>query len=1526
MDNRSRFGRMGWWSRAVGASVLVLTATVLPACGGGGSGGFQGSTPSLSLGSTLLPLLASGQPLAGDGYALPIQGGCGGPYTVRLISGQLPSGISIDDRQANIEGPGVPASHRHHLVGTALEDGSFSFRLEILDRGCKPSVSMAADFTWNVSQGGVTIVDATPPSIPVALYNDPFKYNDVDALDKTVYGDFTSITFVVAGGVGPYTCAIIDDPTDPDDDSGLPFGVVMPPASCSIVGSPQQVGDGGKPFRFTVRAMDSVGQTATRKFQWKIDTPPMIVGSADITDGTAGSPYGDAIQIVDGVPPFKFELTADLPTDLDNTSAAWVYNPPAAPTFPSLSGFTVAPTGEAANKLTAASYPAPAALGPYYPAPPEGLFIVEDGGQAGSLTGVPRRFGSFTINVHAYSATVPNERGQHAFAQFGFDIAPGVPLAMVDTFVVDGNGSNTFLAPTPDGVATLPEFEVLQPRTTQMVAEGGVPFDGYTDAPHASQRSIDFGEVAGTYDWSVSSWDSRGEGWHPGNVPPGRPTGINADITGRIFTTSGGVDLQRQGRQVIEVTVSDRRLPAPQTDVHEMALSVGPDVLIITESRQSCVITTGSTYDSTSHNDSMFIKRMQVVNNSAQVSPLDATDLATSHIVPAAANLNALTNPLGRLLSGVGKPTYTGTGRDGAGADILRVVVNATGWWDDSFQLNPRAARAFSHADADKCYLEYYGDYYTYGAQPDASAVALPDITDGAVVHQPGLGVYTNGGKLYAFENDSHFGVFIIREDGKIYVPFAMQKGTWQGFGDNITSTLQGTGAGAPTDSQMRTISFGISPNGRFGVMKIMASPTNYNETGSQSRVVLLDLAGDKAFSGDTYRLVAMPTTAGRIMADTLTLTNEYLYGILDRSNGGYPYGWLQNNVWRESILAGTGTASFAPGLPSNTASTYLSLPYHNSGTYTYLGGTWNGTTVYTTYYTYSGGDHKNMYEDGTAPIPFRVSADGTTCALMCGPYDGVVLGTTPFMYRAYVDKNGAGFQLASSTNRRAPYGGARAHRLRFGTAYYGLAGLAQWGKHEGPSGNLELSDDGNRLAYGVSEAANLSSGTYYSTYQVYYNLNWRLARMNVWVSSTTNGWASYSETSPTATYFGGSHYWRFGGLSFSRDGDRLFFFGGISQKDAQSTSDTYAYSTGVYNASAWVTGTYYMYDFSSPAQVRSILPTSAGGTGSNTYTGSQPFNPTAGALTTNWGVVAPYGGFWSQDGRFLYVNTGHPMTSSDGTCHRLIGINTTGAAINGKQANTGFEVGSWPTQRGLLNNYSTGGMYYGGMLPYLTPGGSHQLARVKMAEDTGVVFFASHSGRYSGAPSTSYGAVHTQYYSSSYCLDAGHVECFASNVGGDLQRLTQFSNDGTLTSPRGRGITFIEVTDAGDRLVFIYSNGASGGPNENYRYASKEGVCYVSNIQLNPVTGQLVTRTQTLLEGNEGGAGQVGGSTGRAGGSLAFGTDGQRVFYSFGPNATDENQRTFVGPRVDGAGQVDAATTTRYGTGNRGLILHAGR
>jgi len=230
-------------------------------------------------------------------------------------------------------------------------------------------------------------------------------------------------------------------------------------------------------------------------------------------------------------------------------------------------------------------------------------------------------------------------------------------------------------------------------------------------------------------------------------------------------------------------------------------------------------------------------------------------------------------------------------------------------------------------------------------------------------------------------------------------------------------------------------------------------------------------------------------------------------------------------------------------------------------------------------------------------------------------------------------------------------------------------------------------------------------------------------------------------------------------------------------------------------------------------------------------------------------------------------------------------------------------------------------------MYTYIGPYGVQALARIKMAEDTGVVYFGSHGQRYTYNTSTSYPNVYQVAYASNYALDAGHIECFSSNVGGALQRLTPFTNDGSITSARGRNLQFIEVNEAGDRLIFHYNTGNTGGTSEYLNNLSKEGVGYISDIQLHPMTGALLSSSFAMLEGTTGSqTGQVGSSQGRAGGSVAFGTDGQRVYYSFGPNASNENARFVVAPRIDGDGNVDGSTTTRFGTGSRDAILHASR
>ena len=245
------------------ACFAVLALVLAAGCGGSGQGLRLPDNPLVITSSTLPPTL-SGELVD---FEIPLSGGCEPKdYVVEVIDGHLPDGVGT------VQGPVAK------LEGYALVSGIFPFTIKITDVSCEPFYTTTQSYVWEIGDGPLAIVDANPGVIPVADYTDLQKYPDVDALQTVIYNQFSTIQFIVAGGVPGatgYTCAIVDDPNDPDDGQA-PLGVGMAPNSCSLVGAPNQVLPGGVPFRLTIRATDSVGNTVERKFQWKVDTPPQI--------------------------------------------------------------------------------------------------------------------------------------------------------------------------------------------------------------------------------------------------------------------------------------------------------------------------------------------------------------------------------------------------------------------------------------------------------------------------------------------------------------------------------------------------------------------------------------------------------------------------------------------------------------------------------------------------------------------------------------------------------------------------------------------------------------------------------------------------------------------------------------------------------------------------------------------------------------------------------------------------------------------------------------------------------------------------------------------------------------------------------------------------------------------------------------------------------------------------------------------------------------------------------------------------
>ncbi len=1516
--------------------LIAVTLIALPACGSGK--GFRAAlNPLVITSASLPPGLESGQQFD---FEIPIDGGCGGPYVVQVISpgvnGGMPDGIATDDTADP-----VGNNHRHHLTGIFLEDGHFEFVIQITDTSCTPFLTTTMPFVMDVGIGPVQIVAASPAIIPVADYTDPQKFNDADALETVVFGQFAAIDLIGAGGVPPYSCDLIDDPLDQFDSATLPLGVVNPPGSCSLVGQPGQVGPGGAPFRFTFQITDSIGNSSTRKLQWKVDTPPIIIATETLPKGRAGTIYSEPIQLVDGVPPFLFDLTDDVPDPLDNIS----FNSPLAPTINADlngTGFSIDATGLASNVLgvgSPATYPAPADLGPNYaPFPPEGLAMGDFGPALGTFSGIPRRVGTFTIYVHAYSSLVPNERGQHAFKDYTFQICKSedaLPLPLPpDPFGID-------YAFTSEGVQvggpkynTLPEFEVGQiynpdiathgPQGLQLLCRGGVPYDGVSDGPLLSQVFVN-GEPTGLYSWTVD-WDptppAAGSSQPPGIdlvSPGGFDSGVLAVVNQAI--------MQSQGRQIIELTVADQQLPTGPggctniTSGH-FGLSVGPDTVIITESSTSDTATTTTSAGQYTMNEyQQRVRKLQVIGGAGLVNNLSdgVAEAAGGDLIgtlPPAVGLGPY--DVGKLISGAagGDPNI----------DILRVAVNPTGCWDDMSAVNANAARPAQKGDSQHG-RTWIGNGYRFSGnyQPSTSCVDLPNADNVPGVAKgtfnKASGVYADGGHLYAFESNNRFGFFIIRNTAKIYVPFAIDKGTYQSFGDSMVQTKA-----ANRHSATRMLQIAVSPDGRFAVCKLhTVSPTTStsyrDEHANSTRMAIFSLTGETVFPGGRTYVIIEPgagavvsTTSDEIQyATAMAMTNEYLYYLIGCYDG-YHASYRDHFIMRYEILSGVAAGALAPGSGANwtqNATTPMQTTFHkwDSAFSTVSSFSSSGTTFNTTtndeMHLFDGA---NFMENDQAPAPFRINWNGDHCAMLAGPRT-TTSGSSVELYRMYawVDPNGAGFRQVStnSTARRATMGGGRGYGLSRGPNSY-----RHWGTYTGPTPGLEINEQGDRIAFVCHDTTASVSPSNSSAWAAY--------DQKVLACSTTNGWTSASEVDITSNRFASAIIWRFGSLVFTKDGDGLLFWAGYSNRGATSASTS---GNDPPQRSFHFSGTYFSWNFNSNTLL-GALPTAAGGSsisgGLGNHTAST-FSPATTNFTTTKGVIRPIGGFKSTDGRFFYVTTMSAVSGSNQTANQLIGFNIaslTGPSINGKTAGRGFLLTGWPQQYGFLPGYHYY-PHYALDFRYYAPGRSAGFSRQVVAKDTGWVFFAAHyqwRGPNNFTGTSSFSAVsgpETATYWADEGFRGGQIFGFDPNVAGEIARL---NHDGlaSLNSTSSTAVTSIIVSDDGTRMIYQYNAGGST------RRHDRERIGIIRDIGFDATTGAISAGFNNAQDSKT-----SDGNNGRAGASMAVDTGGTKYYYAYRSGATNNNAMQLVEANFDPA--TGNVTHVRLGNANFS-VLKSGR
>ncbi len=424
-----------------------------------GNSGFRtyslsvGTPGSLGINPGSLPNGSQGVPY---NQALTGTGGTG-PYTFSLGGGSLPTGMSISSA-------GV-------ISGTPTVPGPFNFTVDVRD---SQGNTGSAPYTINIGTNSLTV---SPPTLPNGTQGTPY-----------------SQTVTASGGTGPYTFSIAA--------GALPNGLSLA-GNGDITGTPTVPG----PFSFTVRAIDSVGNTGAQAYSVNIGGNILTVTPPALPNGTRGTPYNQALGASGGTGPYSFAVTAGaLPAGLSMNAAGVISGTPSAN---GVFGFTVQATdtlfntGSQAYSVTIGS--APLTLGP--PSLPAGT------------VGTP-----YSQNVTANGGTAP-----YTYAVVTGALPPGLALNG-GTGAITGtpttNGAYSFTVQATDGAAAI----AAQPYTVNI---GG-------NILTVSPASLPNGTQGAAYNQTVTA--SGGTGPYTFSLSAGAlPAGLSLNSgTGAITGTLTG--------------------------------------------------------------------------------------------------------------------------------------------------------------------------------------------------------------------------------------------------------------------------------------------------------------------------------------------------------------------------------------------------------------------------------------------------------------------------------------------------------------------------------------------------------------------------------------------------------------------------------------------------------------------------------------------------------------------------------------------------------------------------------------------------------------------------------------------------------------------------------------------------------------------------------------------------------------------------------------------------------------------------
>jgi uncharacterized protein (TIGR03437 family) len=246
----------------------------LPTTGGGfqvtirvmdAAGLFTVRTFEFVIGSTVLNFLSTSLPQGyiNQPYNAQLQvGGGAAPYTFTIVSGTLPSGLSM--------------TQLGQITGTPTATSFTALTFRVTD-----GTSATAQVTLNLAIGQNTLQISTAN------------------LPNAAIGQSYNAALVATGGAPPYTWTV---------SSGLlPAGLQLSAAGV-LAGTATTAGIAS----FTVRVTDASGATATQNYNISVLASSLLITTTTLPPGRVNQPYLQTIQTSGGVLPLRFEIVSTI--------------------------------------------------------------------------------------------------------------------------------------------------------------------------------------------------------------------------------------------------------------------------------------------------------------------------------------------------------------------------------------------------------------------------------------------------------------------------------------------------------------------------------------------------------------------------------------------------------------------------------------------------------------------------------------------------------------------------------------------------------------------------------------------------------------------------------------------------------------------------------------------------------------------------------------------------------------------------------------------------------------------------------------------------------------------------------------------------------------------------------------------------------------------------------------------------------------------------------------------------------------